>query len=165
MILAVLAAVGGLLNFPGLQWLEKWLAHTLGEAAPGEFVWLVALGSLALALLGLAIGWLIYGRHPLKLGQADPLRKALGPIFSGMEAKWKVDELYSAVIIKPFNAFAQFLAGAVDLGGIDRIGNGLASGTRAVAEGIRKFENGFVRSYAFWMLLGLAAIMTYFILR
>ncbi len=164
-ILAVLAVFGGLLNFPGLQWLEKWLAHTLGEVAPSEFVWLVALGSLALALLGLAIGWLIYGRQPLKKGQADPLRKALGPIFAGMEAKWKVDELYSAVIIKPFNAFAQFLAGAVDLGGIDRIGNGLASGTRAVAEGIRKFENGFVRSYAFWMLLGLAAIMTYFILR
>ena len=57
------------------------------------------------------------------------------------------------------------MADKIDLGGIDRIGNGLADGTKALADGLRKFENGFARSYAFWMLLGLAAIMTYFILR
>lgn len=164
-LLAVLAAFGGLINLPGLHWLETWLAHTLGETTPSEFIWLVALGSLTLALLGLLIGWLLYGRQPLKAGQADPLKKPLGVIFSGMENRWKVDELYNAVIIKPFNAFAQFLAGTFDLRGIDRAGNGLGEGTKAIANGLRKFENGFVRSYAFWMLLGLAAMVTYFIFR
>jgi len=164
-ILAILATVGGLINFPGLHWLETWLAHTLGETAPGEFVWLVALGSLTLALLGLLFGWLLYGRHPLKAGQADPLKKPLGLIFTGMENRWKVDELYSALILKPFTAFSQFLAGRVDLGGIDRLGNGLGEGTKAAANGLRKLENGFARSYAFWMLLGLTAMMTYLIFR
>ena len=164
-ILAVLAAFGGVLNLPGLQWLETWLAHTFGTVAPSQFVWLVALGSLALGLVGLAIGWLIYGRTPVKVGKPDPLKKPLGFIFTGMQNKWFVDEIYNFLIITPFNALAQFFAGPIDLGSIDRVANGLASGTQAVAGGIRKFENGFVRSYAFWMLLGLAAIMTYFILR
>jgi len=124
----------------------------------------VAIGSFALAVLGLLIGWLVYGRKPLKAGQEDPLKKPLGALFTGMENKWKVDELYAAVIIKPFTALSELFAGKVDLGGIDRVGNGLASGTKAFAEGIRKLENGFVRSYAFWMLLGLAAIMTFILL-
>ena len=54
---------------------------------------------------------------------------------------------------------------SVDLGLIDRIGGGLAAGTRALAEGLRKFENGYIRSYGLLMLLGLAAIMTWLFLQ
>lgn len=164
-ILAFLSVVGGLVNLPGLHWLETWLAHTLGETTPSEFVWLVALGSLALGLLGLFLGWLVYGRQPLKAGQADPLRKSLGPVFSGMENKWWVDEFYGKVILTPYRWLSDLFAGPIDLGGIDQVGNGLANGTRGISSGLRKLQNGFVRSYALWMLLGLAAIMTYFILR
>ena len=53
----------------------------------------------------------------------------------------------------------------MDLGIIDRIGGGLAAGTRALAEGMRKLENGYIRTYALWMLVGLAAILTYLVLK
>jgi len=53
------------------------------------------------------------------------------------------------------------MADKVDLGVIDRLGGGLAACTRMLAEGIRKFQNGYIRSYALWMLLGLVIIMTY----
>jgi hypothetical protein len=57
------------------------------------------------------------------------------------------------------------MANPVDLGVIDRIGGGLAAGARSVAEGLSKLQNGYVRSYALWMLLGLVAIMTFLFLK
>ena len=49
-----------------------------------------------------SVSWFIYGRNPLKAGQPDPLKKPLGPIFTGMENKWFVDELYQAIIVTPY---------------------------------------------------------------
>lgn len=164
-ILAVFSAFGGALNLPGAHTLEHWLSHTLGEGEPAKFIWLVAGISLALALLGLGAAWLIYSRKVRKADDADPLKKPLGALYTGMEHKWWVDELYQALIINPFKAFSQFMADPVDLGVIDRVGGGLAAGTRSLAEGLRKLENGYLRSYALWMLIGLLAIMTYLFLR
>ncbi|KAF0110035.1 MAG: NADH-quinone oxidoreductase subunit L [Chloroflexi bacterium] len=164
MILALLSVLGGVLNLPGVHTLETWLSHTLGEGEPGHFVWVVAGISLVLALIGLGLAWMIYSRKTDK-AYVDPLKRALGSLFTGMENKWWVDELYAAIILNPYRAFAQFMADPVDLGVIDRIGGGLAAGTRALAESIRKLQNGYIRSYALLMLLGLAAIMTYLFLR
>ena len=163
-ILAALSVLGGALNLPGVHTFETWLSHTIGEGKPGEFIWLVAGISLFLALLGLGLAWWVYSRKSEK-PFVDPLKKVFGPLFVGMENKWWVDELYTAIILNPYRAFCQFMAEPVDLGVIDRIGGGLAAGTRALAEGIRKLENGYIRSYALLMLLGLVAIMTYLFLR
>jgi NADH-quinone oxidoreductase subunit L len=164
-ILAFLSVVGGALNLPGLHTLETWLSHTLGEGEPGVFVWTVAGISLVLALAGLSAAWLVYSRKSVTMESADPMKKTLGPIFTGMEHKWWVDEFYGAIVLRPYQAFAQFMAEPVDLGVIDRIGGGLAAGTKALAEGIRSLQNGYTRTYALWMLLGLVAIMTYLFLR
>ncbi len=159
-VLAALSILGGLLNFPGWHTLETWLSHTLGEGEPAHFNWLVAGISTLLALLGLGIAWLVYARKS-ESNQVDPLKKPLGPVFTGMEHKWWVDEFYQVILLNPYKSFAQFMANQVDLGIIDRIGGGLAAGTRVLADGIRKFQNGYIRTYALWMLLGLAVIMTY----
>ena len=163
-ILALLSVLGGVLNLPGVHTLEHWLAHTLGEGEPAGFIWLVAGLSFFLALLGLGAAWFIYSRRVQKAEADDPLKKPLGALFTGMEHKWWVDEFYQALILNPYKAFAQFMADPVDLGVIDRVGGGLAAGTRTLAEGLRKLENGYVRSYALWMVVGLLAIMMYLFL-
>jgi NADH-quinone oxidoreductase subunit L len=163
-ILAILSVVGGALNLPGVHTLEKWLAHTLGEGETAEFIWLVAGLSLVLALAGLGIAWLVYARKSQKAQAVDPLKSKLGTVFTGMENKWWVDELYQALILNPYKAFSEFMANPVDQGVIDRIGGGLAAGTRVAAAGLGKLQNGYVRSYGLWMLIGLVAIMTYLIL-
>jgi NADH-quinone oxidoreductase subunit L len=165
MILAALSILGGLINFPGLLTLEHWLARTLGEMESVGFVWPVAGTSLALALLGLGLAWLVYGRKPLGTDQPDPLQKGLGPVFTGMSRKWWVDEFYGLVILAPYRTIAQFFASPVDLGIIDGAGNGLAKGTNSLGSWLRRFQNGYVRSYALWMLIGLVAVMTYLVLR
>jgi NADH-quinone oxidoreductase subunit L len=102
MVLAALSVLGGALNLPGAHTLTHWLEHTI-EVHAGEFVMSVALISTALALTGVFVSWLIYGRNPLKAGQPDPLKRPLGFLFTGMEHKWFVDEGYSGCLCQPLH--------------------------------------------------------------
>jgi NADH-quinone oxidoreductase subunit L len=207
MVLAGLAVLGGALNLPGIDTLTGWLGHTIAtvehEAAVapwlalswGGFNPILALLTLLLALLAIYISWLIYGRKPLETGQKDPLKKALGAFFTGMENKWYVDEFYAAVILKPYMAISGFLADVVDwrfwhdwfhekvIAGtynflsktvldlridqqfIDALANGLGNLTRRASTNLRRLQNGFVRSYALAVLFGVVIILGYLLLK
>jgi NADH-quinone oxidoreductase subunit L len=124
----------------------------------------------------------------------DPLRSVLGPLFGLLENKYKIDELYKLLILDPYISLSRFLAQVidwqfwhdwfhdvviartfnvstrvlatrVDLGFIDGIANGLASGSQAVAVSLRRIQTGFVRNYALAMFLGLVLILGYLIAR
>ncbi len=201
MVLAALAVLGGGLNLPGLHSFTKWLEHTLEFIHEGQFNITVAATSTVLALLAILISWYLYSRRyseQLKLPSAkrpdDPLRPMLGFIFTGMENKWYVDELYDAVIIRPYKSLASFLADVidwrfwhdwfhdvviaggyrwfarllsvrVDLGGINAVADGLASGTQWLASRMRRLQTGYVRNYALSVFLGVVIILGYLILR
>jgi NADH-quinone oxidoreductase subunit L len=194
MILAVLSVIGGALNLPGLHTLTAWLEHTI-EVHAGEFVWSVAILSTVLALAALYLSWLIYGRNPLRAGETDPLKLRLGGFFTVLENKWYVDELYQAIIVTPFVKLSQFLADEVDgrfwhdwfherviaggynwlsnivlnrdidQRGIDAVANDLGSVTQWLSATLRRIQNGFVRSYALSVLLGVVLIIGYLILK
>jgi NADH-quinone oxidoreductase subunit L len=194
MILAFLSIVGGALNLPGLHTLTAWLEHTI-EVHAGEFVWSVAIISTVLALVAIYISWLIYGRNPLQAGEIDPLKKRFGAVFTVLENKWYVDELYHAIIVTPFVKISQFLADVIDWRfwhdwfhetliagtynwlskivlnrdidqrGIDAVANGLGTITQWLSATLRKIQNGFVRSYALSVLLGVVLIIGYLILK
>ena len=183
------------LPFEGFHNLGHWLEHTLGEVEGLPLDWKVAGISTALALLAILISWLIYGRNPLKANQPDPLKKPLGPVFIGMESKWMIDEIYQAIIINPFKKASQFLADVIDwrfwhdfvhdtviLGtynwlseialdryadqkGIDAFANWLGSATQSISATLRKVQNGFVRSYALSVMLGVVLILGYLIFK
>jgi NADH-quinone oxidoreductase subunit L len=194
MALAFLSIFGGALNLPGLHTFTEWLEHTI-EVHAGEFVMSVALISTGLALLAIFISWLIYGRNPLKTGQPDPLKKPLGFIFTGMENKWFVDEGYWAVFIDRYVDISRFLADVIDWRfwhdwfhdkviagtynwlsnialnryadqrGIDAFFNGWGTITQWLSVTMRKVQNGFVRSYALSVLLGVVLILGYLLLK
>jgi NADH-quinone oxidoreductase subunit L len=163
-ILAVLSILGGLLNFPGSWGLDHWLEHSLGTLQPAEFAPLTALISLLVALGGLGTAYLFY----LVIGQImvttspDPLQR-LGLVWKGMVNKWGIDEFYHLVIVRPYQWLANFLARPVDQGIIDNISGGLAWLMQYLAEGLRRVQNGFVRSYALVVLIGVVAILTYIV--
>jgi len=196
LILAVLSVLGGALNLPfeGFHNLGHWLEHTIGEIESLGPDLQVALVSTGLALFAILISWLIYGRNPLAKEQKDPLT-ALGILFTGMENKWFVDEIYQAIIVTPFTKLSYFLADVIDwrfwhdwfhetvvagtynwvsnIGlneyadqkGIDAVANGLGVWTQSLSATMRKVQNGFVRSYALSVLLGVVLIVGYLILK
>jgi NADH-quinone oxidoreductase subunit L len=194
MVLAVLSVLGGALNLPGVHTLTEWLEHTI-EVHAGEFVMSVALISTGLALTAIFLSWLIYGRNPLKKGQPDPLKKPLGLIFTGMENKWFVDEGYWFVIVDNYVRISRFLADVVDWKiwhdwfhetviagtynwlssialndyadqkGINAFFDGWGKVTQWLSATTRKVQNGFVRSYALSILLGVVAILGYLLFK
>lgn len=163
-ILAFLSIVGGGFNLPGSHILETWLEHSLYPAEPGHFLLNVAIISLTVALLGLLLAWAIYGRKPLFENHSpDPVKKMTPGLFNALEHKWWVDELYRAIIIKPYDALAKLLAGPVDQGMIDGTINGLAAAAGQASKGGGKAQNGYVRTYALLMLIGVVAMLIYLV--
>ncbi|MBI3150852.1 MAG: NADH-quinone oxidoreductase subunit L [Chloroflexi bacterium] len=183
------------LPFEGFHNLGHWLGYTLGEVESLPLNLIVAGVSTVLALAAIFVSWLIYGRNPLKVNQPDPLKKPLGFIFTGMENKWFVDEGYFAIIINPFTKLSQFLADVIDWRfwhdfvhdtviagtynwlseialnryadqqGIDAFANWLGTATQWISANVRKVQNGFVRSYALSVLLGVVLILGYIIFK
>ena len=209
-ILALLSIVGGFLNFPTLHTFTTWLEHTIqvvaegatgGEAVAGGFNIVVAILSTVLALGAITIAWYLYMRRsqdmlklPLNKRADDPLRPILGPIFTLLENKYWVDELYGYLVIKPYQWLSKFLAekvdwdfwhdffhdtilaggfngatrllsGPVDLGIIDGIANFLGDGFKELAAQMRKLQTGFVRNYALSIFIGVVFIIGYLIIR
>jgi NADH-quinone oxidoreductase subunit L len=81
------------------------VAGHLAEASHG-FVWQPLVLGVVLALGGLTLGWLVYGRRPLKAGQMDPVeagmrRISLGWLYEAMRNRFYFDQLYQAVFVRP----------------------------------------------------------------
>jgi len=194
-VLAILSVIGGALNLPGLHTLGGWLEHTIEYIHPGEFLPNVALSSTGLALFAILLSWLLYGRRPMRSGQKDPLQQMLGPLFTGMNRKWFVDEAYRALILDRYVDASRFLADVVDgrfwhdwfhekvlagtynflsgtalnryadQRGIDAFFNGLGRWTQDLSASLRRVQNGFVRSYALVVLVGVVAMVGYLLLK
>jgi len=77
--------------------------------------------------------------------------------------KWYFDELYDAVFVRPAFALGRFLWKRGDEQTIDGFGpNGVSSAVAALATRARKIQTGYVYHYAFAMIIGLAAFVTWF---
>ncbi len=78
----------------GLMGVAGEVAHEITTPPALDTLTIVsAVFSLGIALLGIAVGWLFYGRRPLVAGQADPLAR-LGPVWTWLRNKYYLDELY-----------------------------------------------------------------------
>jgi NADH-quinone oxidoreductase subunit L len=165
--LAVLSVIGGASNLPGVDTLDKWLAHTLGEGLTIPFSWVTALLSLGVALLGLFLAWNIYSKRTLiNLQQGDPLAHSLGNVFVAMQHKWWVDEIYQFLFVKPYQFFSEkVLSEWADQELIDGAVNDSGGIVRFLAKSWCLVQNGFVRSYALVFLLGVVIMLAYLVFK
>ena len=114
---------------------------------------LFTLISIAIALAGIGIGWVMF--------QKRPLRK----MPHVLEEKYYVDEIYDAAVINPIAVGSrEGLWKIFDVGVIDGIVNGLGRGVTQIGAVVRYLQIGFVRSYAAIILLGALALIGYFAL-
>jgi NADH-quinone oxidoreductase subunit L len=172
MVLAVLAAVGGYLGVPnGLGHLVGWensntfehflepviaklpvAAEGAAHAAhPASLELGLTVVSVLLALGGIAVGYMVFAKKPLM-----KLPKIL-------EDKWRVDEIYEALIIKPIYFISVYgLWKFFDVIIIDGIVNGVGRLVRGSGSVLRTMQTGLVRSYVALILVGAAIVIVYF---
>jgi NADH-quinone oxidoreductase subunit L len=97
--------VGIPITFPLLgqlstHWFHEFVGGTLLEMPEMlEFSFVPLLTSLVVALGGLYLGWLVYRQVPA--GAADPLRARLGSLYTLLQNKYYIDELYDFLFVRP----------------------------------------------------------------
>jgi NADH-quinone oxidoreductase subunit L len=167
-VLAVFAALGGLINFPFggegfAHALGHWLEPVLGkEEAKFDFVKAVVFTALALGAM--AVAYVLYRSNYSEKQQVEPLEK-LGPLYALSSNKWYLDELYRALIVKPFYGVAAVFAQVIDKGAIDALVNYIGTSVRDLSGSLRQIQTGFVRSYGLVMLLGVVVTVAYMVFR
>ncbi len=88
------------------------------------------------------------------------------PLYNFLLNKWYVDELYDLVVVKPLKTIGTFLWKKGDKGTIDRFGpDGISKIVKTISNKAVKFQSGYIYDYAFVMLIGLSALITYLILK
>ena len=141
--------VGAIFMGPGMDVLER--AHE----AP---VW-VKVSPFVAMLLGFLVSYAFYIARP---SLPATWARELQPVHQFLINKWYFDELYDLLFIRPAKALGAFLWKRGDGAIIDGSINGVAMGvvpffTRLAG----RAQSGYVFTYAFAMVLGVAALITW----
>ncbi len=162
--LALLTLLGGALGWsaarPGV--LARWLGPLLApgalrssEGTHGSEAALAAAG-LAVAVAGIVLVWLVYVRRALRV-RSQAVQTVLAHRFY-------VEDFYAAAVVAPVRAVARW-AGGFDRAVIDGAVVGLA---RAIGGGgavLRRLQSGYLRHYAALALVGVLALLAYWMWR
>ncbi|MDP5278403.1 NADH-quinone oxidoreductase subunit L [Sphingomonas sp. DG1-23] len=121
----------------------------------------VKLSATTAMLLGLLGSWYAYIGKP---GFAAAVAGHFRGLYAFLLNKWYFDELYDFLFVRPAFAIGRVLWKAGDEKTIDRFGpNGLANIVRLGSVGAVKLQSGYLYTYAFIMLIGLTAALTWVI--
>jgi NADH-quinone oxidoreductase subunit L len=165
----VLLAMGSLLLgglfahlFIGGGQTEFWRGSlvTHGDAHHEVPIWVMLAPTLAMAL-GLATAWYFYIRNPLvPFGLAKRFRGAHQFLLHA----WYFDALYDALFVRPAMRLGRILWKTGDGTIIDGIGpDGVSARVIDITNRVVKLQSGYIYHYAFIMLIGVAALITYFL--
>jgi len=159
-ILAVLAAIGGAINLPGSFWLNHYLepilvtkhhAHALGAH---EFM------LMGVALAGAVVGILwAYGKY-LKQGFVPKEDEAIVGFNKVIYNKYYVDEIYTALIVRPINAISNFSRETIEPQ-LSKLVFSFGSAANALGSQGKKVHNGNIGLYLFMFVLGICALIIY----
>jgi NADH-quinone oxidoreductase subunit L len=170
-VLAAGALLSGYIAFDwyvGHDWAEFW-GQSLAVKSTGEVlhhahevpVW-VTLAPLVFALSGIALSYLYYIVNP----ELPALTVRRFPaIYALFYNKWYFDEIYDALFVKPALAIGRFFWKKGDGATIDGLGpDNLAARAQDMAGVLMRFQSGYLYHYAFVMLVGVAGLVTYFMM-
>jgi NADH-quinone oxidoreductase subunit L len=179
-VLGILAVVAGFINMVPVQaltgihleFLHDWLAHGVGDANGHHYVevlesvagyhaadltpLLPAALSLAIALGGALLAWMLYG-------VPDPVAhtERLGGLHTLLVHNYYQDE-YQVWLAEGVTAPLARLADVFDQGVIDGIVNGTSSLSLFAGGRVRRLQSGVVVNYAALLTLGLVVLLVAF---
>jgi NADH-quinone oxidoreductase subunit L len=154
-VLAFLAAVGGIINLPfgKLDFLERWLEPVLGpysveiSVSTGGKILLGVITTVT-CVAGIAIGYLLW-RRSAEQPRLEP---------EVLQEGWYVDQAYSVVFGEGGEEVADGAA-AFDRNVIDGAVNGVGVTVRDTGGIVRRLQTGYVRNYALGITAGAVLVL------
>jgi NADH-quinone oxidoreductase subunit L len=163
-ILAVGAVLAGIIGIPHFLGGGNWIGHYLEpvlakapEAAHGSVAteWVLAIVSVLVALTGIMLAMWFYKEG--KFAKPEKVTAKLGPVYRLVLHKYRIDELYNAVIVKPLIWISDNLLRAkVDEGLVDGVMvNGSAKFFRKLGGILSKLQTGYIQTYIVFFIIGI----------
>ena len=116
-----------------------------------------------LVILSIPIAYYLFVKNKELPKQIANINK---PLYEFLLNKWYFDELYNVLFVKPSKIFGLFLWKFFDLRIIDGFGpDGISGAIKRFSIKANKFQSGFIYHYAFVMLLGFSALLTFLIVK
>jgi NADH-quinone oxidoreductase subunit L len=122
----------------------------------------VKLAPIVATVIGFATAWQFYIRAP-----ETPVRLAKQHrwLYAFLLNKWYFDELYDVVFVRPAKRLGYFLWKKGDGWLIDGFGpDGISARVYDVTRSVVRMQTGYLYHYAFAMLIGVAALVTWMML-
>ncbi|WP_182087056.1 NADH-quinone oxidoreductase subunit L [Aureimonas sp. ME7] len=135
--------------------------HILHEAheVPALVVWSP---TIAMAL-GFVLAYVFYVRQPQRPAQMAARNPGL---YQFLLNKWYFDELYDFLFVRSAKWLGRFLWKKGDVAVIDRLGpDGISARALDVTGWVVRLQTGYLYHYAFVMLIGVAALVTFMMFR
>jgi NADH-quinone oxidoreductase subunit L len=145
--LAVLSIISGFMIGLFADWVH------LPGVEQEAFSWPLGITSVIVALLGIAVGWLLYARAR----DRDPLL-SMGPLTTILQRKYYMDDLYLRGVVKPIQYPIAAAVNLFDKRVIDGAVNGVGMGTETVGRFLRYVQTGNVQRYAVFLFVGVAVL-------
>ncbi len=155
MFLAAGSVFGGVLIIG--NWIVDWLAPVVGQTPEPELAIptiLMETITLLVVLTGVAIAYRFFGRDDVPATAPEPV----SVVTAAARADLYGDALNEAVLMRPGEYLTRSLV-FFDNRRIDGMVNGLAALIGGTSGRIRRWQTGFVRSYALTMLGGSAVVV------
>jgi NADH-quinone oxidoreductase subunit L len=163
-VLAILAAVGGLISLPGNSWLNAYLAplfDKVGHEAhglDGTAYTLMGVATIG-ALVGIGIAYFKYVKNQ-EVPSEDSEIKGISKVLYN---KYYVDEAYKALFVGPIYQLSHFCRKYVETA-ISGFIFGLGKVTNAIGNQGKLIQNGNIGLYLFAFVLGVSSILIYLFL-
>jgi len=180
-ILALLAVVGGWIGLPAAfravvpapdtfgrfldpVFADAARAHVGAAEGPTSKEWLFMGLSVLMALAGWYVAHAMYYADPERRRE-QALEERGGPVYTLLKNKYYVDEAYQALFVRPGQRLAYGLADVFDVFVVDGIVNLTAAGVAMMGEVWRYLQTGYVRWYAWSLVVGASVLVWYLAIR
>ena len=122
--------------------------------------WVIAL-PIVVAVVGILAAYYAYMMKPDLPGK---LAARFQSLYKFLLNKWYFDELYDFLFVRPAHRLGRNLWKDGDGAVIDGLGpDGIAAAARYLAQKVASVQSGYVYHYAFAMLIGVAGIVTWYL--
>jgi len=154
-VLAALSVLGGVMLIG--DWIVNWLAPVVGEEShqePPVPALVLTLGIVAVVAVGVAIAWVLIGRH--EVPRVAPAKVSLAT--RAARADLYGDTINDTLVVRPGTHVVSGLI-VFDHSVVDGAVEGQAAAMGGLASRARRWQNGYVRSYALSLLGGAVLVV------